>query len=410
MAICLGNSYHNSFLPSFAPFVNDDFSHRWQMLLSITSEWYVKRALTPLFVLHCVDIGVEINNTSKNNSNNNTKKVYNNLFIQDKEVCILKSVGLTNVVLYLFFENKTRAFYCCQQCNLIFVPQKYFLSEAEEKAEYDLHQNNSEDEGYRRFLMRAAQPVLDRFKDQDSEINGLDYGCGPCPVLASIFSTSLHCKMEIYDLFYFPDEGVLTRQYDFITLTEVVEHLENPLRVLVRLWRLLKPGGSLVIMTKRAAGTVDAFRNWHYIRDLTHITFFADRSFEWIREYLETEYGDCLRLVFHSSDVVLLAQLKENKSNRVITVLSRFALQAVFSPVFAVCKNRATRQIKAGATFVSSGHSIRYLPVHGVGSPDSLHTHTQKLKSFLRCDEIQSVPFYLRATTEQARNLSALSA
>ena len=56
--------------------------------------------------------------------------------------------------------------------------------------------------------------------------------------------------VALYDPFYAPDESVWSRAYDFITATEVLEHLHEPARELDRLFAALRPGGWLGVMTK----------------------------------------------------------------------------------------------------------------------------------------------------------------
>jgi hypothetical protein len=87
--------------------------------------------------------------------------------------------------------------------------------------------------------------------------------------------------MDIFDKFYAHDPALLTRSYDFITSTEVVEHLREPGRELDRLWSCLRPGGVLGIMTKLVQDR-KVFATWHYIRDLTHISFFSRPTFAWL--------------------------------------------------------------------------------------------------------------------------------
>jgi 2-polyprenyl-3-methyl-5-hydroxy-6-metoxy-1,4-benzoquinol methylase len=58
-------------------------------------------------------------------------------------------------------------------------------------------------------------------------------------------------EMSLYDPQFAPDRSVLTREGDFITATEVLEHLHRPAAELERLWSLLRPGGWLAVMTRR---------------------------------------------------------------------------------------------------------------------------------------------------------------
>ncbi|MDN6323701.1 MAG: class I SAM-dependent methyltransferase, partial [Halomonas sp.] len=80
--------------------------------------------------------------------------------------------------------------------------------------------------------------------------------------------------------FYAPDASVLANDYDFITATEVVEHLSQPGQVLTQLVAQLVAGGYLGLMTKRVSSP-EAFARWHYISDPTHISFFSEETFRW---------------------------------------------------------------------------------------------------------------------------------
>ena len=86
--------------------------------------------------------------------------------------------------------------------------------------------------------------------------------------------------------------------YDFITTTEVVEHLHYPRRELDRLWDILKPGGSLGVMTKLVRDRA-AFATWHYISEPTHVCFFSRSTFQWLADEWQAD------LMFEGNDVIL---------------------------------------------------------------------------------------------------------
>jgi predicted TPR repeat methyltransferase len=88
-------------------------------------------------------------------------------------------------------------------------------------------------------------------------------------------------RVDLYDPFYHDDRAVFARAYDFITATEVVEHLRDPGQVFSHLFGMLRPGGWLGIMTKLVQSQA-AFRRWHYIRDPTHICFFSRATFDFL--------------------------------------------------------------------------------------------------------------------------------
>jgi hypothetical protein len=101
---------------------------------------------------------------------------------------------------------------------------------------------------------------------------GLDFGFGSGSALSTLMEAAGH-KVALYDPFYYNNPKLLEETYDFITATEVVEHLKNPTTVFATLFDRLNPGDWLGTMTNQIIGR-HTFRQWHYIRDLTHICFY----------------------------------------------------------------------------------------------------------------------------------------
>ncbi len=188
--------------------------------------------------------------------------------------------------LNLFFVGENREYHICKTCDLISVPDRFLVSKKDEKAKYDNHQNSIEDKGYCNFLDRLLIPLEKYLKKGDK---GLDFGSGPGPTL-SLLMKDRGFEMDIYDIFYHDDREVFDKRYDFITSTEVIEHLKDPLFEIKRLWSCLKSGGVLGLMT---AFRVERFEEWYYKRDLTHIRFFSPKSFEWIAGYLDAKIELC---------------------------------------------------------------------------------------------------------------------
>ncbi len=178
-----------------------------------------------------------------------------------------------------FFRDRFRDYWRCHNCLLVFVPPEQHLSLADEKAIYDLHENNPDDSGYRQFLSRLSVPLTDRL---NNHAVGLDYGCGPGPALAAMINEQ-GFNMAIFDPIYSNHTDLLKLQYDFITCTEVIEHFRNPHAEFERLFTLLNNNGWLGIMTKQIIDT-KAFANWHYKNDQTHISFFSRPTFLWLAE------------------------------------------------------------------------------------------------------------------------------
>ncbi|MCG9598968.1 class I SAM-dependent methyltransferase [Vibrio sp. Isolate25] len=194
-----------------------------------------------------------------------------------------------------YFEDKRRAYLQCQQCELVFVNPEQRLDAKAEKAHYDLHENDPNDAGYRTFLSRVANPILERIEPSST---GLDFGCGPGPTLSLMMEEQGH-NMSLYDLYYHPNTEVLERTYDFMTATEVIEHLYHPDQVWQQWLNLVKPGGWIGLMTKMVID-VEAFAKWHYKNDPTHVVFFSRNTFKYLAE------RDQLKLEFIGNDVILL--------------------------------------------------------------------------------------------------------
>ena len=199
--------------------------------------------------------------------------------------------------IFEFHKDSLREYLRCDVCRLIFVPREFHLSIADEKAEYDLHENSPGDSGYRRFLSRLFEPVNARLYPGSK---GLDFGSGPGPTLSIMFEEVGH-DVSVYDPFYAADKSPLKLQYDFVTSSEVVEHFRNPAEDLQRLWSCVRQGGVLGIMTKLALDEA-SFARWHYKNDLTHVCFFSRETFRWVSGKWRAE------LTFVGSDVILLSK------------------------------------------------------------------------------------------------------
>lgn len=200
----------------------------------------------------------------------------------------------------IFHQDKQRCYWRCPRCELVFADRSSLLSAAAEHAQYQLHNNDINDSGYRRFLQRLATPLLEALGRSD--LQGLDFGCGPGPLLAQML-TDAGQHMAVWDPFFAPDHAVLERQYDFISCSEAIEHFVNPAQEWALWQRLLKPGGTLGIMTKRYTSS-DAFANWHYKLDPTHVSFFHLNTFRYLAR------RDGYRLQVAANDVVLLQRIK----------------------------------------------------------------------------------------------------
>lgn len=167
----------------------------------------------------------------------------------------------------------TLLYWRCGHCEATFLDPAQRLSRADEYAHYLHHENAVDDPGYRSFLSKLADPLLEHLPPRSA---GLDYGCGPGPALADMLIRAGH-SVSLYDPFFAPDRGVLERSYDFVTCTETAEHFHDPADEFDAMASLVRPGGWLAIMT--CFQTDDTrFQDWHYRKDPTHVVFYREET------------------------------------------------------------------------------------------------------------------------------------
>lgn len=176
-----------------------------------------------------------------------------------------------------YHEDAGGSYLRCSHCALVFLRPDLRPTPLREVLRYQEHENTDGDEGYARFLHRLIDPLLARLP---SGARGLDYGCGPAPVLGEIL-TSHGFPTVSYDPLFLPEASVLEHLYDFVTCSEVMEHVHDPRAALDTFASLLQKGGTLAIMT-RFYGVEVPFAQWWYRRDATHVCFYCEETMRWI--------------------------------------------------------------------------------------------------------------------------------
>ncbi len=168
-------------------------------------------------------------------------------------------------------------YFSCTQCRLIFLDPSQRLSNARERERYEKHENSIHDQGYRRSLQGLVTEMLQRLP---LRAKGLDFGCGPGPVLSIMFQEENHRVFE-YDPFFAPDAKLLDQTYDFITCSETLEHIFHPEKEMNLLHSLLRPNGWLGVQTKMFEDW-EEFAQSSYRRDPTHVCFYNRSTFLWM--------------------------------------------------------------------------------------------------------------------------------
>lgn len=194
---------------------------------------------------------------------------------QSASACACPLCGAANPVGY--YEDDERKYLLCHCCALVFVQPNMLPIPLQEVLRYLEHRNEPSDERYVRFLRRLADPLLERLSPGAC---GLDFGCGPAAVMEQILVGHGFPTVS-YDPLFRPDASLLDASYDFLTCSEVVEHVHDPSALFARFVTLLRRGGIIAVMT-RFYGEESPFATWWYRRDATHVSFYREDTMRWI--------------------------------------------------------------------------------------------------------------------------------
>ncbi len=195
--------------------------------------------------------------------------------------------------IYLKKRKCGREYYICRSCFHVYLDAKYFLKRDEEFQHYQRHNNDVEDKAYQDFVLPLIK-FIEVYTNK--EVFGLDYGCGPGPVIAYLLKKRGY-SIDLYDPFFLEDKKLELDSYDFLILSEVAEHFQNPVKEFQNLYELLNPGGYLFIMTALLDSVKD-FASWHYHRDPSHVNFYSIKSLSKIAsragfELMDTDHKKC---------------------------------------------------------------------------------------------------------------------
>lgn len=195
-----------------------------------------------------------------------------------------------------FFREKSRQYVQCLNCRSVLLLPAFYITPEEEKQRYQEHNNDVSDVRYQKFLHPVTAAIQQDFPTQAV---GLDYGCGTGPVATAVLEKKGY-ELALFDPFFHNAPEVLSKTYDFIVCSEVMEHFHQPSREFRLLREMLAPGGKLYCKTSVLEVSVD-FGSWYYKNDPTHVFFYSPESLEWIRERYGFRHLDIFPklIVFH---------------------------------------------------------------------------------------------------------------
>ncbi|AXT63440.1 class I SAM-dependent methyltransferase [Aquimarina sp. AD10] len=179
----------------------------------------------------------------------------------------------------LFSKLRKRIFLRCQTCRAIVLHKDHYLTPEQEKERYELHHNDINDLGYKKFVSPIIQAVEN---DYNPNHFGLDFGSGSGPIVTSLLSKKGY-QITMYDPFFTPNTNALSAKYDYIICCEVMEHFYDPAKEFKLLYSLLNQNGSLYCKTNLFKSSID-FTSWWYKNDSTHVFFYTSETLNWIQK------------------------------------------------------------------------------------------------------------------------------
>jgi len=185
---------------------------------------------------------------------------------------------LCNTKSPMFYEDRQR--YCrCPECRAVFVVEEDLPQRDEERQRYEMHDIDTEDEGYRTFVSPITEAIQ---KDFTATHKGLDFGAGRSAIIAVVLRESGYDVLN-YDPYFHNYPQYLQAEYDYISSCEVIEHFYKPYREFKRLREMLREGGRLYLMTDMYDER--DFASWYYKNDPTHVFLYTKETFAWIKEH-----------------------------------------------------------------------------------------------------------------------------
>jgi hypothetical protein len=177
-----------------------------------------------------------------------------------------------------FYEDSQR-YYRCSVCDGIFTHPDDLPKEDAEKERYELHDDDTADAGYRKFVSPITSNILQAFTQEDE---GLDFGAGRSAIISAVLREHDY-NIKNYDPYFHNHPKLLTQRYDYISSCEVIEHFYHPKKEFALLREMLREGGKLYLMTDVYNESID-FATWYYKNDPTHVFLYTPKTFAYIKE------------------------------------------------------------------------------------------------------------------------------
>ncbi len=176
-------------------------------------------------------------------------------------------------------DKRGRSYNYCRNCGFIYLPEEQQLPPDKEKLRYQLHHNSQDNRGYIEYLNNFIDSAVAPYLEKGNSI--LDFGSGPDPCLTDLLK-SRGFNTCSYDPFFAPGNKWKEKKFDGVISLEVFEHLRTPAMEIEELIKVLDKGGKLIIRTLLHNEDHNFFMKWWYREDITHISFYSEKTINFI--------------------------------------------------------------------------------------------------------------------------------
>jgi len=223
----------------------------------------------------------------------------------------------------LFLDAKQRTVVECNGCSLRALNPMPTLADMVDINKETVHPFFNacveDEESYRNYF----EPKLDDLQRVAPSGRLLDVGCGAgffldaargrgydvqgvdlSPVPAAYARDELGLEVTVSSLYGFAADQ---NAFDAVTIFQTIEHDPDPAALCAELFRIIKPGGALMVTTPAADGFVARVmgKRWFGYRNVEHVSFFSRQSLRHALEHagfeielLEVEHGKKLSMKY----------------------------------------------------------------------------------------------------------------